>query len=235
MSHACAQWRGEIGACIVGALDGLGRARLTRHLAACVTCRAEYEELVPVRDWLRMLAHPADQPDSLPAVGAGSAAGAGDAPHAGDAACSGEVLVLAVPKARQRRARRRLSAAGAAVAGVAAAALVAAATIVALLIGQGAPGLTYRAIDHTTGVSGYAQLRVTPTGTQIDLTASGLPGNQRCVLVAVTRAATDIAGSWGPAYDGSIHMTGTTAFQPGQLTALRIESDAGTLLLSIRV
>jgi hypothetical protein len=30
MSHSCAQWRGDIGAYIVGALDGRARDRVTR-------------------------------------------------------------------------------------------------------------------------------------------------------------------------------------------------------------
>jgi anti-sigma factor RsiW len=61
MSHSCAQWRGEIGAYIVGALDGYARDLVTRHLAACAGCRADYAELVPVRYWLGLLALPADQ------------------------------------------------------------------------------------------------------------------------------------------------------------------------------
>ncbi len=55
MGQACAGWRGEIGACIVGALDADADAAVRRHLRTCLTCRAEYEDLVPVRDWLTML------------------------------------------------------------------------------------------------------------------------------------------------------------------------------------
>jgi hypothetical protein len=56
MSHSCAQWRGDIGACIVGALDGWARQRLTRHLKVCQGCQADYDELIPVRHWLSILA-----------------------------------------------------------------------------------------------------------------------------------------------------------------------------------
>jgi len=63
MSHSCAQWRGDIGAYIVGALDGCARDRVTRHLAACAGCRADYGELVPVRDWLSLLALTAGGPE----------------------------------------------------------------------------------------------------------------------------------------------------------------------------
>jgi anti-sigma factor RsiW len=55
MSSSCAQWRGEIGAFIVGALDGDARDQVTRHLETCTGCRSDYEELVPVRECLSLL------------------------------------------------------------------------------------------------------------------------------------------------------------------------------------
>ena len=104
-----------------------------------------------------------------------------------------------------------------------------------MLVSSTAPDRTLRAVDSVTGVSGHAQLHGTPAGTQIDLTASGLPGDERCILVAVTSGGSDIAGSWDATYDGWARIAGTTAFPANQLTALRIESDTGILLLSIRV
>lgn len=59
MSQACAGWRGEIGAYIVGVLDPGAAAAVRRHLRACLACRAEYEDLVQVRGWLTLLT-PAD-------------------------------------------------------------------------------------------------------------------------------------------------------------------------------
>jgi len=56
MTRACAEWRGDIGAYIVGALDREGCAAVRRHLAACPVCRTEYDDLRPVRDWLARLA-----------------------------------------------------------------------------------------------------------------------------------------------------------------------------------
>ena len=55
MSEACAPWRGDIGAYVLGALDHAAGAGVRRHLVACQACRAEFEELVPVRDWLGRL------------------------------------------------------------------------------------------------------------------------------------------------------------------------------------
>ena len=56
MSRACPNWRGEIGAYVVGALDKRAVAAVARHVAACADCRAEYNDLIPVRGWLSRLA-----------------------------------------------------------------------------------------------------------------------------------------------------------------------------------
>lgn len=52
MSQGCARWRLDLGAHVVGALDAEEREAMTRHLADCPACRAEYEDLLPVGDWL---------------------------------------------------------------------------------------------------------------------------------------------------------------------------------------
>jgi anti-sigma factor RsiW len=52
MSQGCASWCGALGAYVLGALDGEDRAAMRRHLAVCGGCRADYEDLLPVRDWL---------------------------------------------------------------------------------------------------------------------------------------------------------------------------------------
>jgi anti-sigma factor RsiW len=67
MSSSCAQWRGDIGAYIVGALNGGARDEVTRHLAACAGCRADYDELVPVREWLGLLDLMTGAPQTRPA------------------------------------------------------------------------------------------------------------------------------------------------------------------------
>ena len=204
MSHSCAQWRGEIGAYVVDALDGSARDGVARHLTACADCRAEYDELVPVRSWLSLLAVAACGPESGPAE-----------PPAGKLG------------ARRPRTRRWLLTAGFG--------LAAGAAAVAVLVSSTASDRTFSAVDSATGVSGHAKLHGTPTGTQIDLAASGLPGGEGCILVAVTNAGSDIAGSWDATYGGLAQIAGTTAFPANQLTALRVESDTGILLLSIRV
>jgi Putative zinc-finger len=217
MSRSCAQWRGEIGAYIVGALDSAGRDQVTRHLAACPGCRADYDDITPVRKSLGLLALAAGEPGVRRQP-------LGPLP---DPPTDARLLQTRRTPAGRPAARRWLTAAGTA--------LAAAVAAIALLISSGAPARTFRAVDTATGVSGRAQLHDTPAGTQINLTATGLPANERCKLVAVTRHGTDIAGTWTATYHGSAQIAGTTAFRPGQLTALRIESDTGSLLLTIRL
>jgi len=240
MSSSCAQWRGEIGAYVVGALNGNARDRVTRHLAGCAGCRADYDEIVPVRDWLGVAAlsagwpepSPAEQPGRplhppLPETHLSSADDSLVPPSYQGSSTQFAAQPAEAMRASRRRTRRWLPATGAA--------LAAAAPAVAVMVSSGPSARTFRAADSATGVSGHAQLRDTPTGTQIDLTASGLPGRQRCILIAVARGGTDIAGTWKATYDGSARIAGTTAFPAIQLTALLIESETGTLLLSIHV
>lgn len=56
MSQSCTEWQPEIGAHVVGALDRRAVAAVNRHLARCIGCRAEYDELVPLRALLDHLA-----------------------------------------------------------------------------------------------------------------------------------------------------------------------------------
>jgi predicted anti-sigma-YlaC factor YlaD len=52
MSRECTRWRNDIGAYAVGALEADEPAAVSRHLAGCPACRAEYQDLLPVVDWL---------------------------------------------------------------------------------------------------------------------------------------------------------------------------------------
>ena len=238
MSCSCAEWRGDIGAYIIGALDGRARARVSRHLAACAGCRAEYDDLIPVRDWLDRLAPAGNWPDPGPAEQPGNpphiSLPAGphtrprsDAAPAAPSRRQSRTGAPANPSGRLHATRRRLQAAVVAAA--------AAAAFLAALVVTGPSAPSFRAADSATGVSGRAELHGTPAGTQIDLTATGLPARQRCTLVAIAPGAADIAGTWEATYGGSARIAGTTAIPASRLTALRIESDTGRVLLSIRV
>jgi anti-sigma factor RsiW len=58
-TKACPGWRGDLAACLLGALDPQACAAVWRHLGTCPACKAEYEDLVPVVSWLALLTPPA--------------------------------------------------------------------------------------------------------------------------------------------------------------------------------
>src|SRR6185437_4587441 len=145
--------------------------RIARHLAVCPGCQADYDELVPVRDSLKLLTlgaggpEPRLAPQRKPALRGSSLAD--PFPVTGP-----EILPTrkaGTPPAARPLTRRRLMTAGATVA-----AATSAAAAVAILAGRGPAVRMYSAADRTTGVSGHARLVSTRTGTQIDLTDTGL-------------------------------------------------------------
>ena len=204
MSGACSEWRGDIGAYIVGALEGGAAARVRRHLRSCTACRSEYEDLLPVRDWL-----------TRPGI-------AGPSPASRSQ--GGPVLRLVGPP-QVRRGRRWLVAA-------ATAAIAAAVGVISSVAGNTAPSAS-RAGNHAMGVHGQARLHPTAEGTRINLTVTGLPPDEHCMLVAVSRRDTDVAATWNASYDGSARIVGTSAIPEDQLTELRVESASHRLLLTI--
>jgi anti-sigma factor RsiW len=195
MSQACPGWRGDIGAYVVGALGPVEATRVKRHLRGCAACRADYQDLLPVRDWLGRMnpadGMPAGHPRGRPPVGP----------------------VRPLP---QRSRRRWLAAASAVIATVA----IAVTTVISAHPAR--PG--YRAFDPATGVHGQASLHATPAGTQIDLTVTGLSAGQPCILVTVSRAGAAIAGTWTADNAGTAEITGASAIPVSRLTALRIEA-----------
>jgi hypothetical protein len=204
MSQACTGWRGDIGAYVVGALGPAEAARVNRHLRGCAPCRADYQDLLPVCDWLGRM-NPAD---GMPAR------------HP-----PGRPPPRPVRPPRHRSLRRWLTATGAVIAAVAAA------VITVISAHPARPG--FHAFDPATGVHGQASLRATPAGTQIDLTVTGLPAGQPCILVTVSLAGAAVAGTWTAGNDGTAEITGASAIPVTQLTALHIEAPSHRLLLSI--
>jgi Putative zinc-finger len=203
MSQACANWRGDIGAYVAGALGPVEAARVQRHLRSCAACLADYQDLVPVRDWLSRLDADGKPARHLP----------------------GRPPLEPIGTPRYFVRWRWLAGAGAAIA----AAVIA--VIVAITVRPAPP--SFHAFDPATGVHGQAILQAGPTGTQIDLTVTGLSAGQRCTLITVSPASTAVAGTWTADYHGTAQITGTTAIQQSQLTALRIEVSPRRLVLSI--
>jgi Putative zinc-finger len=205
MSQACGEWRGDIGAYIVGAIEPSAAASVRRHLRACAACRSEYEDLVPVRDWLTRL-RSADRPEARRRLGGGP-------------------MLRLVKPVQARTGRRWLAAAATAV--------LAASVGVFSIVGGTPTSSAFRGGNHATGVHGQARLHATAAGTRINLAVAGLPAHERCMLVAVSRRGTDVAATWNASYDGSARIVGTSAIAEDQLTALRVESPSHRLLLII--
>jgi len=214
MSRACATWRGDMGAYLVGALDAGARAQVMAHLESCAGCRSEYDELVPVRGLLSQLAGP----DAAPRAG-GPGTLWGEPP--------GGAPLPPLRPVRAGTGRKWLAVAAAAIA-VAAVAVLAAAGLA-----PSAP--TFRAYDRVTGVHGEARLHAAPTGAEIDLVLAGLRAGERCVMLAVSGSGSDIAGTWNATYDGTARVAGTSAIPLSRLTSVRIVSAGGRLLLTIPV
>jgi hypothetical protein len=200
MSQACGDWRGDIGAYVVGALGPVEATWVKRHLRGCAACRADYQDLLPVRDWLGRM-NPADGMPAPP---------------------SGRPALAPVSSLRHRSRWRWLTAVGAVLAAVAI-------TVTTEISGHPA----YRAFDAATGVHGQARLRATPTGTEIDLTVTGLRAGEPCLLVTVSRAGAAVAGTWTADNAGTAEITGASAIPVSQLTALHIEAPSHQVLLSI--
>jgi hypothetical protein len=136
----------------------------------------------------------------------------------------GPVLRLVKPP-QSRRSRRWLV-------GAAAAVVAAVVGVVASLAGSpSAPA--FRAANYATGVHGQARLHATASGTRINLTVTGLPADERCRLVAVSRRGSDVAATWSASYDGSARIIVTSAIHEDQLTALLVESASHRPLLTI--
>lgn len=206
MSQACARWRGDIGAYIVGALDSRASADVRRHLRACQNCRSEYEDLLPVRDWLtRVRGTNGTAVRRMP----------------------GGPVLRAVNPLQAKKSRRWLAAIPVAAA--------AAALGVLTTMGSEPAVSAFRAADQATGVHGQARLQATPAGTRIRLTVTGLPAAARCRLVAVSRRGADVAATWSARYDGTARVIGTSAIPEPRLTALRVESASHRLLLIINL
>ena len=45
IDQACPEWRGDLATYLIGALDPQARTAFRLHLASCLACRAEYDEL----------------------------------------------------------------------------------------------------------------------------------------------------------------------------------------------
>jgi anti-sigma factor ChrR (cupin superfamily) len=212
--------RAELGAHVLGLLDGASARAVEAHIAVCWPCRQEWEEL-------RAMAELLDEvpPEALL-----------EGPPDGDLVLQ---RTLRQMRAETRAARRRRLVGGAAAAAAALAVVLGGGVLVgratapepSVLAQPPAPGGT---VLIGTGPGG-AELTatVTPAAGWVRLTATvdGVPAGQRCRLVVVARNGTRaVAGSWlvSPAgeHDGTT-MHGSAIVAPDQVAAVLVENEAG--------
>lgn len=209
-----------LGTYVLGGLDPVDRAQLETHLATCSSCREELADYAGLPSLLRL--------------GDGPASDSALEPHPG-------ALARALDSVRsERRRRRRLTVLAAAAASVVVLGL--GATTTALVAGPGdAPSTSAGTspvampLVATSGsqARGATSLTPRPWGTSIDLDLSGLPTGQRFIVwVVATDGTRQQAATWASTPDGVARVTGASALERTDVSAVRVTTAAGALLLS---
>jgi hypothetical protein len=230
----------DVGAYLLGVLDGPGMTRFEDHLAGCPRCGRELDELAGVLPALAELGPPGGGVPVLD-VRAAEIAREGGPPL---------TRLLAEVGAHRARRRRRTRQALMAVAVLVVGGPVLAVTASRHADGpDGGPSANTVAARHAAGdpVTGaHASIRLTATswGSTVDLELTGVRGPDHCHLVAVGRnGSRETVSTWSvPAggYDASggrrpLDVNGASGFQPTDIRRFDVLTSAGRLLVSVPV
>ncbi|MBA2558913.1 MAG: zf-HC2 domain-containing protein [Propionibacteriales bacterium] len=208
--------RDLLGPYVLGGLDAADRARIDTHLATCPSCRDELAAYAGLPALLRLADGPASSAAQDP---------------------DDDALSRTLDTVRHdRRRHRHLAVLGSAAAAVVVLGLGATTTV---LVAQ----KTDNPQSSPTGISlvaasgidsrGQTSLTAKPWGTSVDLDLSGLPSGQRFVVwVVSTDGARQQAATWASTPDGLAHVTGASALNRADVTAVRVTTTQGMLLLS---
>ena len=191
-ADACREWRGALAAAALGREEPGEQVALRAHLDGCAACRADLEELTAVARAL-----PAADPEQL-----------GDPAQPSSQLASLVVDRVEVERTRRRRHRRgRVLAAAAVVVAVLALGTV-------LVANLGDDGVT-TAVEFpaSDGVSGRANLRALPAGTEVRLVASGLDDGEIYWLWITDDSGDRVAAGTfrGAAEEIAVTLTGALA------------------------
>jgi len=201
----------DLGAFALGTLEPREAAATETHVANCPECATEVSELAAMAG---LLAHVSvdDVCGELPVASADlfeRVTGAVDA------------------DSRHRRITHRLSIA-------AAVAVLAGGLITGLVVTRGPSAPTYSVTAGATTMS--VQLAGRATGTQLQIDVGGLPYDEHCRLIAISRTGQrEPAGSWTAAYGGTAHVTSWTSLQSQQISQLVLLGSSGRRLATLRV
>jgi anti-sigma factor RsiW len=216
----------SLGVYLVGALDADERAAVEAHLAECATCREELAELAVLPSMLERLTiddfplEPLPVPDDL---------------FDRVAARAREEDARDEDERRQSKALgryRRLTAVAAAVV------LIAVLSVGSLLVvHHGSSGSATNAFSNSQGeVTMRVALASQASGTGLKVTVSGLPPNEHCWLIAVSKdGVRDVAGRWDATYPGTAQETGSTSIPQSQLSQLVLVGTGGKHLVTVPV
>lgn len=190
---------------------------LRAHLAACAGCRDEVTGLGAVTALLPLT---------------GIVGGAATASSGPDELALRRLLAAAGESSRRRRRHGWLLAA----AGV----LVAAGAAVGIVVIAGSddgapPGVTARASDPASGVSGTVRVTAAGAGSRLAFEVSGVASGTTCRLVVVdTEGATHELSTWTAEYDGTASLTTTSTVAPQQVDAVQLlDVETGQPLLTL--
>jgi anti-sigma factor RsiW len=216
----------SLGVYLVGALDADERAAVEAHLQDCPTCRAELAELAGLPSMLERLSiddfplEPLPVPDDL---------------FDRVAARAREEDALEADERRQNKSSggyRRLAAVAAAVV------LIAVLGVGSLLvINHNGSTPTTNAFTNSQGaVTMRVALASQASGTGLKVTVSGLPPNEHCWLIAVSKSGVrEVAGRWDATYPGTAQETGSTSIPQSQLSQLVLIGTGGKHLVTVPV
>jgi anti-sigma factor RsiW len=205
----------SLGVYLLGALDAGERAEVEAHLATCETCRAELDELAGLPLVLDQIGLDDLTPQPLRP--------------------SDDLFERVAAKARAERAEavgrkhRRYRA------------LMAVAAALVILAGGGVAGRSLlHSSPHVYQNSGPVHMEVSlasqASGTGLAVTVSGLPTDEHCKLVAVSKdGSRDVAGQWYATYQGEATVTGSTSIPKDDLTRLVLFGTGGERLATVAV
>lgn len=214
----CDAARLSLGVYLADALEADERSAVDAHLGSCPACAGELAELDALPGLLGLL--------TLEEVEAGSAA----ASEEGFERLLARAEAQPLPTHRSRLASGRLRLVSAA----------AAVLLVGAAFGLTRPGPATPASHHLTATAGSVQMTVTLTsqvrGTAVDLAVRGVPANQRCRLVAVTRdGSRQTVGAWQATYSGQAWSKTAMPIPRDQLAELLLVGDDGRTLVRLPV
>lgn len=223
----------SLGVYLLGALDDTEQAAVEAHLGGCEHCSAELEDLAALPSLLSRLT-PADfavEPPEVPDDLFDRVAARAREHETEELRNADEVRRQA-----ERRRYRRLTAVAAAVVVIAGATV---GTVVAV-DHHGGSGQRPVASQTAHGISNGISMRVVlasqKSGTGLSLKVTGLPVDEHCQLVAVTKDGTrKVVGQWYATYHGQAQVTGSTSIARSDLSQLVLLGTGGKHLVTVNV